>query len=140
LESHHFHVSVDGYDTLLETEILIHYDQTNTRRKLVQIPFTKDMWEAAGYDMEYEYELGAAEMSEEDLEFQNTKRAPDQDDMVVDLYVEAEKAVGVFVSERTMSSLGQMLMLSAVVAGAGYAFGFFHTKSQEADYSPMIEM
>jgi hypothetical protein len=140
LESHHFHVSVDGYDTLLETEILIHYDQTNTRRKLIQIPFTKEMWEAAGYDMEYEVSVGDAELSEEDLAFQNTKRAPDQDDMVVDLFIEAEKSVGIFVSERTMSSVGHMLILSAIVAGAGYAFRFFHTKAQEGSYAPIMEM
>jgi hypothetical protein len=139
LESHHFHVSVDGYDTLLETEILIHYDQTNTRRKLVQIPLTKDLWSAAGYDMEHEYSIGAAEMSAEDLEFQNTKRAPDQDDMVVELFVEAEKAVGIVISESTLTSMGQMLMLSLVVAGAGYAFGFFGTK-QEESYVSLVEM
>merc|ERR1711972_876757 len=67
LESHHFHISVDGYDTVLETEILITYDQTNTRRKLIQIPFTDEMFDAAGYDMEYEWALGGenVELSEE---------------------------------------------------------------------------
>jgi hypothetical protein len=78
-------------------------------------------------------------MSAEDLEFQNTKRAPDQDDMVVELFVEAEKAVGIVISESTLTSMGQMLMLSLVVAGAGYAFGFFGTK-QEESYVSLVEM
>merc|ERR1711998_156748 len=100
------------------------------------------MWEAAGYyDMEdREYELGSAEMSEEDLEFQNTKRAPDQDDMVVNLYVEAEKAVGIAVSQGTMTSLGQTLMLSVVVGGAAYAFGVFRGKAKDESYVSLVEM
>jgi len=141
LESHHFHISVDGYDTLLETEILIEYDQTNTRRELIQIPLTKDLWEAAGYNSEdFEDQLGSAEMSEEDLEFQNTKRSPDLDDMVVEMWVEAEKSVGITISEETVSSMQQILMISVVLAGAGYAFGYFQRKYKNEGYVSMVEM
>jgi hypothetical protein len=80
-------------------------------------------------------------MSEEDLEFQNTKRSPDQDDMVVELFVEAEKAIGISLIEGTgFTSLGQMLFLSAVIAIAGFTFGFIRNKNAAEAYVPLIEM
>jgi len=140
LESHHFHISVEGYHTRLETEIEITYEQGNTRRKLIQIPLTRQMLEAAGYyDIEYETAIGMSDLSEEDLEFQNTKREPDTDDMVVEMYVEAEKAVGIIFGEGTSSSFGQFLMISVFIAGLGYAAGYFRTKSSD-NYTSLIEM
>jgi len=85
-------------------------------------------------------QLGSAEMSEEDLEFQNTKRSPDLDDMVVEMWVEAEKSVGITVSEETVSSMKHILLLSMVVAGAVYAFGYVQRKYKGEGYVSMIEM
>merc|ERR1711874_788607 len=73
LESHHFHVSVDGYDTVLETEILIAYDQTNTRRHLVSIPITKNMWYDEVWDAEeMDFEDGVIEVGVGEVKYDAT--------------------------------------------------------------------
>merc|ERR1711972_354253 len=116
LESHHFHISVDGYDTLLETEILITYDQTNTRRKLIQIPFTEEMFDAAGYDL--------------------------TDDMVVEMFIEANKAVGSLfaINEKAMKSFQNLFMVGIVVGCAGFLFGYVSKKFKNDEYVSLIEM
>merc|ERR1712060_1010006 len=141
-ESHHFHISVDGYDTLLETEIIITYDQTNTRRKLIRVPFTEEMFNAAGYDLTDEWALGeSVELSEEDLAFQNTKRAPDTDDMIVEMFIEADKAVGsLFASESAMKSFQNLFMIGIVLGCAGFLFGYVSEKFKSDNYVALIEM
>jgi len=140
LESHHFHVSVDGYHTTLETEIEIEYDQKNTRRHLIRTPLTRDMLQAAGY-YENEVEVGSAEFSEEDLMYQNTKRAPETDDMVLEMFIEAEKSVGILSGEEN-ATLRQILFMSVIIAALGYTFGYFRGKftGENESYVSLIEM
>merc|ERR1712079_304821 len=139
LESHHFHVSVDGYDTILETEIIIDYDQTNQRRKLVRIPLTRDMLYEAGY-LNDETQVGSTQMSDEDLAFRNTKRAPDEDDMVVNLFIDPEeKSVAFSVSKETMSTVKTLTMVGLLIGAAGFTFGYLSKKYKKEDYVSLIE-
>jgi len=138
LESHHFHVSVDGYDTVLETEILISYDQTNTRRKLISIPLSKSMLDDEMWDVEVgmsddgieEVGVGIAQYDHTDQEFRNTKRAPDQDDMIVNLFVETEKstAVGAFMDQDSSKLFLSMSVCILIVGALGFVFGYTQQK------------
>jgi len=135
LESHHFHVSVDGYDTVLETEILIEYDQTNTRRHLLQIPLSK----ASMFDDMGEAEVGAsAEYSDEDMAFREAKREPDQDDMTCEMFVEPEsvKAVGAALDLENSSILLTMSLCVLIVGALGFAFGYAQQKGKQYQAIP----
>jgi len=134
LESHHFHVSVDGYDTVLETEILITYDQTNTRRMLVSTPLTKDYFEEAAL-------AEAAALDDEDMKFRNTPRAPDADDMTAEMVIEAEstKQVAAVLYTGTKYKLAHLGIIAAVVALSGFFYGYFKKKSSDP-YEPLVEI
>jgi len=115
LESHHFHISVDGYDTVLETEIVITYSQTRRiRRKLVTIPLSGNRFGAAYEKLnlksfaedpqalffDHDIQLNKEEMSigdvkpnEIDQAFRNAERSPDTDDMIVKLWIQTEDSV-----------------------------------------------
>jgi len=142
LESHHFHVSVDGYDTVLETEILITYNQTNTRRQLISVPLSEAMWDDEIMNvMEDEFGLGdddfvevgvATQYDETDLAFQNAKRAPDTDDMTCDLFVEDEVAkaaeVGSLMNPESSKLFLTMSFCVMVVGALGFIFGYSQSK------------
>merc|ERR1712062_66510 len=119
--------SVDGYDTVLETEILIHYDQTNTRRQLVSIPLTE------------ESALGDA-LDDDDMKFRNTPRAPDSYDMTAEMFIKAEaEQVGARLVDGTKSNLLNLSIIFAVVGFSGFLYGYFSNKSSNS-YAPLVEM
>lgn len=143
LESHHFHVSVDGYDTILETEILIEYNQANTRRYLLQIPLS----EASRFDDEimessYMKEIGlgasGATYSDEDKQFREAKREPDQDNMVCPMFIETEsdKAVGAALDSDSTNLVLTMSLCILIVGAMGFAFGFAQSKGKQYQAIP----
>lgn len=136
LESHHFEVSINGYDTLLETEILITYDQTNTRRLLISMPLEK----GAGPE-EGEVQL-ASVLDDKDYMFRNTPRAPDIDEMTAELYIEAEgseEVADVLMNSSTKWKVLNIAGLFSLVGAAGFVFGYFSSKTTTS-YEPLVEM
>jgi len=83
LEATHFHKSVDGYDTLLETNIKIEYVQghTQTRRLLLNVP--QGMMQNQ-YDMN-EFSVGESYLDMKDEMYRNSKREPDTDNLKLGL-------------------------------------------------------
>jgi len=80
LEATHFHKSVDGYDTLLESNIKIEYVQghTQTRRLLLNVP--QDMMQN-----QYEFAVGDISLDMKDKMYRNAKREPDTDNLKLGL-------------------------------------------------------
>lgn len=136
LESHHFHVSVDGFDTQLETEIEIHYAQTNTtRRRLISIPLSKAM-----FDDPEEVGVGAsdtgAQLDKTDKEFRETPRTPDTDDMIVKMYIDAEYQLAEWMSKQTSQTFMMMMFCFMVVASFGFGYGYQKSKARSYNSIP----
>merc|ERR1712226_1601433 len=125
LESHHFHINVDGYDTQLETEIEIVYEEGTVRRQLISLPLSE-----SSFDLEDEFDVGnGAQLDEIDMEFRNTPRAPDTDDMIVKLYIEAEAQIAEWIAKDTSQTFMIMLFCFMVVGTFGFGYGYQQSKS-----------
>merc|ERR550537_1852132 len=76
--------------------------------------------------------VGATEYDDEDKLFRETKRSPDQDDMVVNLFVETESAkgaaVGTFMDTDSTQLFLTMSLCVLVVGALGFVFGYSQTK------------
>merc|ERR1712007_230684 len=113
--------------TVLETEILISYDQTNTRRKLISIPLSKSMLDDEMWDVEVGMsDDGIEEVGVGIAQYDHT----DQDDMIVNLFVETEKstAVGAFMDQDSSKLFLSMSVCILIVGVLGFVFGYTQQK------------